>query len=522
MLRTRTTADLHRNGRSRGAWRGTVGGLAATLGLAVLLAAGCRSESRIETLPSFAVDLKWDRPGAVDLELDSVDFRRREQVVELSFDAVGRVELRRLVRRFDVVPSVGPAGAGRAEASPVELDRLAQRAIRDHYPQLASDAEAIITPASISVGDASIELDGRSVMAAVTFAVDPETPREGSPSVERLPARVETVRLVSRERPDEVVLEASAAAGEGAYDFDLSALGQGDCAALRSIRVGETMVIVTGRVERRGRVANVVAAVSSPGFDDSLREAAKVRLRELARGGAPSDLKLRLVGDPDDGTRAFVHGDPLPAAFIENVGDRPAVEFSSLLYQVELGDGEVIFDRLLAPVDCLCPGERIELPAPATTTDPCLPEFAGVDGLRYVVRSTRRQEIFALQAPPRGGLPMEARPFGRFEILPIRPGPGGVIEAEDLQGRGASGLQLEMRCNGEVIALSFPELPPRGRAGVRVPDDLPAGARSTWATWVERANAGEGAALVELELIEQWRRGCESAVPARQRLRLVG
>jgi hypothetical protein len=79
-----------------------------------------------------------------------------------------------------------------------------------------------------------------------------------------------------------------------------------------------------------------------------------------------------------------------------------------------------------------------------------------------------------------------------------------------------------MRCDGETLTLPFPELPPRGRAGVRVPDDLSAEARSTWAAWVERAGAGEGAPLVELELIERWRRGCDSAVPARQRLRLDG
>jgi hypothetical protein len=522
MLRTRITADFHRNGRSGGSSWGATGGLAATLGLAVLVAAGCRPESRIETLPSFAVDLKWDRPGAVDLELDSVDSGQRDQVVTLSFDAVGRVELRRLVRRFDVIPSVEPAETGRTEASPVELDRLAQRAIRDHYPQLASNAEAPIAPASIPIGDASIDLDGRSMMASVTFAVDPESPQEGSPSVERLPARVEAVRLVSRERPGDVVLEAVGSVEEDAYDFDLSDLDDGDCAALRSILLGETFAIVTARVERRGRAATVVASESSPGLEESLREAAKVRLRELARGGSPSDLELRLARDPDAAPRALVHGGPLPAAFIENVGDRPAVEFSSLLYQVEMGDGEVIFDSFLDPVDCLCPGERIELPAPTTTTDPCLPELEGGDGLRYVVKSTLQREIFGLQAPPRGGLPLAARPFGRFEILPVSPGPGGVVEAEDLDGRGASDLQLQMRCDGETLTLPFPELPPRGRAGVRVPDDLPAEARSTWAAWVERAGAGEGAPLVELELIEQWRRGCDSAVPARQRLRLVG
>lgn len=126
-----------------------------------------------------------------------------------------------------------------------------------------------------------------------------------------------------------------------------------------------------------------------------------------------------------------------------------------------------------------------------------------------------------MQFPNEGGMPVQARSFGRFEILPLGASDEPVVGAEDLGGEGASDLRLLLRrADGSEIVVPFPDLPPGGRAGVSLPGDLSADAAETWDRWCREAAVGEGGAMVELELLETWREDCDGAVPARQRLRL--
>lgn len=488
---------------------------------AVLLVA-CQTQSRIETLDRFSVDLKWDRPGEVVLEVDVVESRREGEVVTMSLGATAGVELQRVVRRFEVVPSVERSGSSRPEASPVELDRLAQRAIRDHYPQLAANADADARPASIEVGDAYIEVDGRATMARVLLAVDPDDARMEGASVDRLPARIDSVRLIAAGDPENVMLAGVPLEDPGVgggFDFDLSRLGEGRCSDLAAMLRGEARVEVSATVRRRGRSQTVTTSVESPSLLAALSEAARAQLIRLAEGGLESDLSLT----PAREFVGLVHGDPLPGAYITNVSSRPVILGSLMIYRVEFGDETAVYDRRVEPVDCLCPGDRIELPPPSGSTDPCLPDVDRASGLRYVVRTTRgpEREFFRMQFPNEGGMPIQARSFGRFEILPLGASDEPVVGAEDLGGEGASDLRLLLRrADGSEIAVPFPDLPPGGRASVSLPGDLSADAAETWDRWCREAAVGEGGAMVELELLETWRGDCDDAVPARQRLRL--
>ena len=512
--RTRTRGDRR--------WRnGDVARASALLLLSMAIPAtlvgGCRNQSEVRTLPGFDVDLKWDRPGTIELEVSSIEADVAGDVVSVSFSPSGSVPLQRIERRFEVSPSVEPLEAMSEADSPVELERLAQRAIRDHYPQLSSNAEATVSADRIPVGDVSIEMEGRPTMARVMLEVRPEDARDVGTSQERLAARAEAARLVRRDRLDEIVLAGELATTPGGGDvvrFDLSSFGAEDCRTLRSILEGEVVVQVVADVDRRGRSTRTSIVLEAPWVDEGLREAAWSRLTALAEGGRPSDLELRLDGDASN----LVHGESLPAAAIVNVGRRPVIRLSSPLYQVEYGEGTTVLDRFLDEVDCLCPGERIELPAPSPT-DPCLDGVRGSEGLRYVVKSTREREIFGLRVPETGGFEIAARPVGDLLILPIASEERPVVEAEDLGGDGARDLELLLVHDGETLRARFPDVPARGRASLVVPDALDEAGRETWARWIASAQDG-GDRTVNLELLESWRFDCDGAEPARQRLRL--
>ncbi len=499
-------------------WASSRIALAMCLCCVGLLPVACRTQSGIETLAPFTVELKWDRPGDMTLDVQAVDATSAGEIVTLSLDPTGSVALQRVARDFAVVPSIARTGASSSGTESVELDQLAQRAIRDHYPELASNAEARLAADSIEVASASIDLDGRNTVARVILAVDPEDPRLEGIARQRLPARVDSVRLIAKGRPGTTILIAVPSDSEGtggAFEFNLAELGPARCKDLQALLRGEVEVVVEATVERRGREHFVTAALESPIVEEVLRDATRATLNRLGEGGQPSDLRLELAAD----TGAITHGSRLPGVVLVNAGSRP-VATSNLLYQVEYAGGEVVFDEFVSPVDCMCPGERIELPSPDTSTDPCLPSLGGDEGLLYLVKSTRNREIFGLRFPAEGTIPLEARSFGRFELLPIEAGPRTIVEAEDLGGGGATELRLLLRVgDGDALSLPFPDLGPRGRQTVILPDALGPDARDVWARWIEGAASG-GPSVVDLELIEAWRSGCDGAVPARQRLRL--
>lgn len=491
--------------------------VASSLSLAVLVA--CQSSSRIETLEPVTVDLEWRRAGEASLQVRSERPSASGATVTMGLEAEGEIELLEMTRPFEVTMEIQSLGRAASDAATDGLEGVARRAIFANYPQLSTNAAAAIGAESFSAGEAVIDLRGRPTNARIEVRSNPGELRESGVSAERRPASLGNVRLLRAGRSGTPILRgelSESPGGEMVAVFDLSKLGRDDCVSLKAILNGEVTAVVDGTIDRVGRTFAVETDLNSDELRKGLRSAARFRLGELARGGVPEDLALRI----DDHASPLHHGDPLPGARIVNTSDRPVIDISSMLFQVEVGEAEVVFDTFEEPVECLCPGDEIPLPAPSFSTNACLPDLSGADGLRYSVRSTREQRIFGLEAPADEPLPLRARPFSLLEIRPMRPGAGATIEVENRGVTAGTDLVLVLTRGEAEIVIPFPDVPARGTRALSVPAELTPEDGSIWESWIQQVGVGSGDSVIDLSVIEDWRRVCPDAVPARQRLRL--
>jgi hypothetical protein len=494
---------------------------AGMLALGVWTLSGCASEPRVVDLETVTVERLWRRSvGEPRLDLPFPRISPIEGGVELAFRPSGTIDRSTISRQFVVVPTATVRGTAARSERVVDLQEVAAEAIRVEYPALESNAEAVIGPSQIDLGEVVVDTGGGRSLADVRLSIEPEAARIDQATPAGLAAEnvtVVSVRLVRRDDPTVTLLEGRRVERGGVedqrFEFAVDGLGEGDCRRLRALFIGDYAIIAECEI-RTGRSVTVpeeriFAALAEREWLDPIRRAASQRLEAIAATDPASSLAIEFAAEKSFARR----GEMLPPVLVTNVSRQPVLDLRTftVAYQIRTGTALAYVGSGIGEGEpCLCPGETLEILG-ADQLDPCGEAIRDAgDGLIASVSTS------AIDSRTIGPIPVEAAPRFGARLLPPRvEGAEVLLEATAATAvpQGAVEVRLLFGEAGEIRS-AFPAIPEGGAGALRLPADLDAEAAALWAEW--RAAGGR----VDAELLEASLWDCEDAAPARQAFRI--
>ncbi len=483
--------------------------------------AGCKSEPRTMTLETVRVERLWRRSvGTPRLELPPPRVSPSEGGVEFVFRPSATIDKVMIAREFSVVPTATVRGGVSRTAPVVDLQELAAEAVRSGYPALENNAEAVIRPSQIDVGEVVVASGNGRSLADVRLSIDPEEPRfDRVAPVDLAPGDVSivAVRLVRRSDASSTLLEGrrveAGVDGGQRFQFAVDGLGEGDCRRLRSLLIGDYAIVVDCEIKTGASSSapeqRTFAAVSEGEYRDPIRRAARQQLEAIATPDPDSALSMELVEESASARRGAV----LPNILVTNVSSRPvlALRAFSAAFQIRDGTSLAYAGRSVGESEpCLCPGETVTIVG-EDLLDACgEPVQDAGQGLLAVVSNS------GLTRRVLGPIPVEAVPRFGAQLLPPRTAAGEVV-LEATSGSpvpfGALEVRLSFGGAGE-IRQPFPSIPAGSSGGLRLPSDLDEQSAGVWAEWTQAGGR------VDVELLEASLWDCEGAVPAKQAFRI--
>lgn len=468
--------------------------LSATTGLV-----SCAAKAREVDLPASEISIPggfgWAPRSSFELAVETGMRGRREErriLVPMSVSAFRGTETSSLRVELDPeVEAIDPAARG---GSPTDLEAMAREVADAAGRQRLLDGVGSV----VAERDGVVLIDGRPWASRIRFVVaaaqeirEPGRFEVGKDARSRL--GVDSVRLVAERSGSVIAIPAEYLAQDGGrVAVDLRSLGLEDCRALQAVIEGQLFWSVEATVrwqvgggwsERRVSVDRApVASGDSAEVDRLLRDEARARLRELGRR---SEASLELAW----GERAELlrgEGATVVAMTLRNAGSVPVSMIRAAIVAAIDGEEAAVEAEGGVEVDCLCPGDSVELSLPIEL-DPCGGEGVVVARIEGFPKGTAFPQFATIEAPAR----IEPLPRPSVRLFQAPPDGGQTIAVILNEGADAADdLFVEVFDSRDPAArfqIPLPKLASRARSDIRRQDLAGRGdaaALAMWDRWV--------------------------------------
>lgn len=492
--------------------------LAATAGL-VSCAAKAREVELASSEISIPAGFAWAPRSSFELAVETGIRGRREErrvLVPMSVSAFRGTENATL--RVELEPEAEAIGPAARDAGLSDLEAMAKEVADAAGRQRLLDGVGSI----VAERDGVVPIDGKPWASRIRFVVAAaqeireagrfEIGRDGRSRLD-----VDAVRLVAESGGSAMAVPAEYLAQDGGrVAVDLRSLGLEDCRTLQAVIEGQLFWSVEATVrwqsgggwsERRVAVDRAaVGAGESAEVERLLREEARARLRELGRRGEAS-LELAWGERPELLRGA---GATVVAMTLRNAGSVPVSMIRGAV--VATIEGEALAEEAQGQVevDCLCPGDSVELSLPIQL-DPCGGEGIVVARLEGFPKGTAFPQFATVEA----AAPVEPLPRPSVRLFQAPPDGGQTIAVILNEGAdSADDLFVEVfdsRDPADRFQIQLPRLASRARSDIRRQDLAGRGDAAALAMW-ERWVAGRARVQVRVGSGRLQSLGCGDAI----------